>query len=153
MDNIVYKRADGGVSVITPAPKETLEKALGKMTEQEYIDHVYSRSIPQDAKEIFETTSFPNDKYFRDAWTIKNKQIDVDMPKARIIHMDRIRKDRDKKLKELDIDTLRGKDVQSHKQYLRDIPQTLDLTQANTPEELKSTLPKEYKNPTERTTK
>jgi hypothetical protein len=57
--------------------------------------------------------------------------------------MDNIRSKRDEKLKELDIEQLKGVDVSAQKQVLRDIPQTFDLTGAATPDELKTLWPPE----------
>ena len=59
--------------------------------------------------------------------------------------MDEIRKVRNKKLEELDVETLRGVDVQEKKQKLRDIPSTFDLTKAATPKDLKALWPNELK--------
>jgi hypothetical protein len=67
----------------------------------------------------------------------------IDMTKARQVHMGKIREKRDEKLKFLDIETLRGIDNQEEKQRLRDIPQTFDLSIAQTPEELKALWPEE----------
>ncbi len=83
--------------------------------------------------------------------------IEVDMDKARKIHMAKIRIARNKKLQELDIEIIRiieGTDfrtgryisfgnIPQRKQILRDIPQTFDLTVAKTPEELNALWPKE----------
>lgn len=85
-------------------------------------------------------SDLPTDYTFRNAWTY---DLDVDMDKARVIHMDRIRAARDEALKVLDIETLKGIDVQTEKQALRDIPQTFDLSGATTPDELKALWPAE----------
>ena len=75
--------------------------------------------------------------------------ITVNMPKARGIHMDKIRAVRNKQLADLDITFMRAVEtgdaseqarIASEKQTLRDIPQTLDLT-TDTPEELKAIWP------------
>jgi hypothetical protein len=66
--------------------------------------------------------------------------------------MDRIREVRNVKLVQLDVETVKalGKgddkarvEIEMAKQTLRDIPQTLDLDLAQTPEELKVIWPKE----------
>jgi len=73
----------------------------------------------------------------------------INMPKARGIHMDRIRQVRNKELANLDVPFMKAledgdTDVQVtlkvKKQELRDIPQTFDLT-TDTPEQLKELWP------------
>ena len=73
----------------------------------------------------------------------------VNMAKARVIHMDKIRAVRNKQLAGLDVPFMRAVEtgdaselarIGSEKQVLRDIPQTLDLT-TDTPEELKAIWP------------
>jgi len=75
--------------------------------------------------------------------------VNVNMAKARGIHMDRIRLVRNTELVKLDLSSLRAMEagdtlaqstIATEKQVLRDIPQTFDLT-TNTPEELKQKWP------------
>jgi len=75
----------------------------------------------------------------------------VNMPKARGIHMDRIRVVRDAELAKKDItfmqaveagDTSAQSTIATEKQVLRDIPQTFDLT-TDTPIQLKAQWPAE----------
>jgi len=70
--------------------------------------------------------------------------VKINMAKARGIHMDRIRAERDKRLAALDVPFMRAvetgdrgtqKRIEIQKQSLRDIPQTFDLT-TDTPEAL-----------------
>ena len=88
-------------------------------------------------------------RVFRNAWKVEAGVVDVDMPKARGIQMDKIREVRNKELAKKDIEFMRAiedgdTDVQAtikaKKQELRDIPQTFDLT-TDTPEELKAKWP------------
>ncbi len=96
------------------------------------------------------TADIPTDGTFRNAWVQDGANIKIDMPKARVIHMDRIRVARDKKLEETDKIILRdeeqGKDttaLKAERQRLRDLPQTFSLGKATTPEELKVMWPAE----------
>jgi len=77
--------------------------------------------------------------------------INVDMAKARVIHMDAIRVVRDAELIAQDITFMRAVEagdtdaqaaIATEKQVLRDIPQTFDLT-TKSPTELKRRWPKE----------
>jgi len=78
-------------------------------------------------------------------WTGK---VTVNMPKARGVHMDKIRVVRNKELVKKDMEYMKALEVDdgsstaiaTEKQTLRDIPQTFDLT-TDTPEELKEKWP------------
>jgi hypothetical protein len=72
------------------------------------------------------------------------------MAKARVIHLAEIRRVRDAELAALDVPFMRAietgdRDAQAaiaqQKQTLRDIPQTFDLANARTPEQLKALWP------------
>ena len=78
--------------------------------------------------------------------------INVNMTKARVIHMDAIRVVRNAELAAKDIpwmkaveagDTSAQATIATEKQTLRDIPATFDLTDAATPEALKGKWPAE----------
>jgi hypothetical protein len=116
------------------------ETVVPGMKEEEAYKFILAKDCPEGAQEI---TEMPEDRYFREAWRIGYGIVSVDMEKARQVHMEVIRKERDKKLKALDVEQLKGVDVQGEKQTLRDIPQTFDLSTAQTPEELKALWPAE----------
>lgn len=147
MKPTVYKRADGGVSIFYPAAIKDIRKNLRNplLKVSEYEAHVRERAIPEDATDVFDlaTDTPTEDRYFREAWDIVNGKLTTDMPKAEIIHIAQIRKARDEKLSELDIETMRGNDVQAEKQILRDLPNNIDFSIARTPEELKNIWPTE----------
>jgi hypothetical protein len=96
-------------------------------------------------------SELPKDLYFRDAWELVGGKVLVNMPRARSIHLDRIREARDAALLGLDVKFLRA--VESHDTVaqdelrtlrieLRDIPETFDLgNDRDTPERLKSRWP------------
>ena len=88
----------------------------------------------------------------RDAWEDSGTAIRVNMSKARLIHMDRIRRDRDIELEResrsefrqpAEIEALFTSERQARLRALRDIPQTFDLTGYTTPEALKAAWPVE----------
>lgn len=85
------------------------------------------------------------DRTFRNAWKDTGK-IEVDMPKAREIHKDNLRKARTKLLTDLDIeyliadeanDSTKKNEIKAKKQILRDITDNPDIVNATTPEQLK----------------
>jgi len=142
MKALVYQRADGGISIVHPAP----EFVALHPTEQAAIDKI--KAGLTNPVEI-DSATLP-DRTFRDAWKTAAGKVDVDMPKARAIHMARIRRVRDKELAKLDVAWSRaiakgvGADVvEAKRQKLRDLPQTFDLTSSTTPEELKVMWPNE----------
>lgn len=132
---IVFKKEDGTCGIITPSPKALLGTT---------INSIAKKDVPLGLEyRIVDDIHIPSDRVFRNAWTDDNDTltIDIDMPKARIIHMDNLRYLRDEKLKLLDIDQLKGADVSVIKKKLRDLPLNIDLSIAKTPEELKAIIP------------
>ena len=138
---IIYTRPDGGLSIVSPAPGVEIERILAK-------------DIPTDAigVKVVDESVIPADRTFRGAWEDSVGVVVVNMTKAKLLHMARIRQARDAKLAELDTesllaiesdDKLKQKQITDLKQVLRDIPQTLDLGQAQTPEQLKALWPAE----------
>lgn len=118
------------------------------------LTHVLTELVPVQNPDAInpriEDVTFPSDKEFRAAWKSTPGKIEVDMPKARLIHMDRIRVARDAELEEKDKLWMRAmgqKDqvladaIEAERQALRDIPQTVDLTAAMTPGELTALWP------------
>lgn len=107
------------------------------------IDNINIQNVIQGADYRVSTLNKLPDYYFREAWTDDNDTdtVDIDIERAKDIHMNKIKKVRDRLLKELDIETLKGRDVQDEKQVLRDLPQTVDLSTVQTPEDLKAIIP------------
>lgn len=124
MTRIVYTRPDGGISIVIPITENAIRRCVP----------------PGTPYRIVPVSEIPTDRYFRDAWEDDGK-IKVNMRKAREIHLEKIRKERDKELARLDIEQLKGMDVSAEKTRLRDLPSTFDLSKAQTPEELKALWP------------
>lgn len=158
MKRIVYTRPDGGVSIVVPAPKA---RRKGE-SEAEFMARLRAKVVPADATDVSvcEESDVPSDRTFRNAWCRATAVSDpawrlgavigVDRAKAEQLHMDRIRRVRDRELAKLDIEYQRADergdasakaDVAARKQWLRDIPQTFDLSKAQTPEALKAMWP------------
>ncbi len=145
----IFKRKDGGVSVIIPAPKSRRKDE----TEAQWLERVFDKSTPDGVEyEDVSASEIPSDRTFRNAWVKNSSGIEVDMPKARAIHMDKIRVVRNKELERLDKpfmialedgDDIAKSEIGAQKKSLRDIPQTFDLTVASTPDELKVLWPNE----------
>ena len=84
----------------------------------------------------------PTDRDFRNAWTDTTPEltIDIDMVKARDIHLSRIREQRNAELAKLDVEAIKAQDmgnaetlaqIRARKQELRDLPATLAPTLAS----------------------
>lgn len=139
-------RGDGGVSIMTMPDNGDvgLEIAKQKTTMREgYVSHV---EIPGN--------QIPTDRTFRAAWKVTGSVVSVDMPKARAIHMDRIRSARKPKLEALDIEFTRalGKknqkladEVEAKRETVRTVDETYKpaIEAATTPEQLKAIWPEE----------
>jgi hypothetical protein len=142
---IVIKTHDG-VQIMTLVNDGDLTDCLNKwaaMYPNQYISH---REMPDEA--------IPTDRTFRNAWADITPEltIDIDMAKAREIHLDRIRMQRNAELSKLDVEVMKAQDIgdteklaqiRQRKQELRDLPTTLrpTLDASNTVDELKAIKP------------
>jgi len=94
-----------------------------------------ARKIDED-----DIPAFPD---FKDAWEDDGSIIATDMPKARLIKMDRIRIERDARLSTTDKEVLQLENaalpaaLKSKRKALRDLPQNTNLDIIDNPEELK----------------
>ena len=147
MATIIISRADGGVSIgpFTGDP----DIAFASWVRQAHI-----HELPATFRVVSTGVSLPSGRMFRTAWTDANPgaQVDVDMNKARAIHMNRIRAARDDELARSDVELARAEDagdtvqvarLRDKRKALRDIPQTFDLTAATKPDELVQLWPDE----------
>lgn len=106
MKNIIFTRQlDKGLSIVTVSPKNKIEEMLGTLSDQQYRDHIYERSIPQDAIKVREIdpSIIPQDWTFRDAWcdVTDEERIDIDLSKARDIQLEILRQNRTKAFSDL----------------------------------------------------
>ena len=153
MEKIVYTRdSDGGVSVVVPALKADIERVLGPLTDEQYEQHVWERSVPENAitPTSIVDSAIPESREFRGAWVQNGEIIDIEMDIAIPIHMNRIREMIQKKFVDMGFPQRLNPQVEAavvdeptriELQRLRDIPQTFDLLSATTPEELKALWP------------
>lgn len=104
---LTYTDPETGIAVIMhAAPKHSLERVLGPLSEENYMAHVIGKSLPAGVKEVIvmsDDWTPPESREFRNAWKIENGQVIVDMPKARDIHRDKIRAERRRNFETLDI--------------------------------------------------
>lgn len=109
------------------------------------IEEIAKKDVPDGVPyRITESSNLPKDRTFREAWTDDNptETVDVYMEAAREVHMKRIRDVRNSELEELDKRKY-GSEYDEKRQQLRDLPKSLDLSVAKTPEELQELWPSE----------
>lgn len=130
---IIFKGKDGSIAIMTLAPGARKSTAIRKFHEA-HPDQYHLNPIEG-------SPIIPENRIFRDAWTIKDNEIVIDHKKAENIHLDRIRKARNDKLKVLDVETLKAltnpeklQEIERQKQSLRDLPKTIKLTNLENPE-------------------
>lgn len=139
---IVIKTTDG-IAIMTLANGSNFDDALLKwklVNPEKYISH---REMPDEV--------IPVDRTFRNAWedTTPDLVVDINMSKAREIHLKSIREKRNAELAQLDVEAIKAQDMENtealtqirlRKQELRDLPATLapTLDNAVTPDELKA---------------
>jgi len=148
---IVCKMPDGKVAIVVPAEGVPVEDCAS---------HVPPEAL---SHRVCSTADMPQDRNFRDAWTDDAKiingitgdvedspTVDVDMPKAREIHKEHLRRKRKPELLELDILALMAIEeadskmlaiVREAKRELRDCTDDPNIALAKTPEELKECSP------------
>lgn len=142
MSQRILFESEGGLAVLIPAKNTGLSLA-----------EIAAKDIPSGVDfEIVPAAAIPQDRTFRGAWRKGAGRVDVDMPAARTIHMNRIRAARDLELARLDVEYVKADEsgnsankaaIAQQKQALRDIPQTFDLTTATSPAELSALWPAE----------
>lgn len=153
---IVYTNSDGLVHIVIPTPSldVRLYDENGVMeTEGDFVQRVANKDVPKGLSyRIIDLDQLPADRYFRSAWTDANDTptVDIDMDKARNIHMDNLRQIRAAKFISLGFPNklnpylekaIIPQETQDILQNLRNFPQVFDLSGAKTPEELKLLLP------------
>lgn len=149
MTQVTYwllKRADGAVEIM----QTTMRKDGSIRTPDECMAKWVDRPDYVEIVQI-ERSDLPQDRTFRNAW---QHDLTVDMPKARDIWRNAMRRSRKPKLEALDVEMMRamGKrdnkamdDVEKRKQALRDVTDDPALEAAQTPEELKAIWPEVLK--------
>ena len=145
--SVVIAREDGGVSImkILRSDSESPVAIAEEVEKWQATSGVKAAGFwPIADSEI------PQDRTFRDAWASEGKAIAVNMDKARLLQMGRIRTSRDEQLKALDVpfmraieggDVARQSEIASHKQSLRDIPAVFHLSVASNAEDLNALWP------------
>lgn len=127
---IVYTNNAGNTCIVHPTPKDSVAKLLphvGLMTDQEYINWIITKDVPQDAinLSVVQDDAIPEDRTFRNA--LKH-DLTHDKQKCINITNDRLRRERAPLLSQLDVQFIRAQEagkstaeIVAEKQRLRDI--------------------------------
>ncbi len=118
------KSYDQSVSVIVPAKDfKGTEKEWLELTELDAIDDYL----------VLYPIQVPGDRYFREAWEIVDDAIQVNLEKAKRIHIEYLCRERDERLRQLDIETLTA----FEKGSIEKLERVIDLKEAlrNMPED------------------
>jgi len=138
---IAYRDGDG-ISIVSPTPEFCANPAntIGTLI----------RTLPLGVHfEVHCVEDIPTDRYFRNAWRL-DKGVNIDVECAKKIHLDCLRKVRNKKLTELDVpfqraledkDTVMQDNIAEKKNALRDMPQNVDMSLLDSPGKIKAFLP------------
>ena len=147
----IFTNSEGKLCYMRFADQQDVAKlypGLSRLTPEEFLDWVMKKDVPMDAvnPRLIEESELPSqERDFRDAWKDNGARVEVDMPKAREIHLNRIREKRNAKLAELDVEVLKNLSkpsevarLEQEKQALRDLPETIQsqLDAATTASEL-----------------
>lgn len=169
---VAVSRVDGGVTVLRvieneyePDPRSESGRRVRKHYDvtPAYVESLIAQYVRDGAWQGGQLPTgwrfVPNDyvdeqtdRTFRNAWKDApgRGKPDVDMPKAREIHRERLRRLRTPLLEQLDADYMRADEsgdqqekrrVAAQKQALRDVPADPRIDAAQTPEELKAVIP------------
>lgn len=122
-------------------------------SEDEFVARIAAKDVPADATVcIIDDADLPQDREFRDAWTLREGRVAHDMEKCREIWRNKLRAERAPKLAALDVEYMRADErgdaaakaeIMARKQALRDAPADPRIDAAQTVEQLKQiTLPK-----------
>lgn len=146
----------GTLSITVAAPKASIERDLGHpfADDAEYEAFVLSRSIPPEGtnvQKLPDDWSPPDrDRTYRNAWRQNGPGVTVDMPRARNIHRDLLRAEREPLLKELDLAYLRADErgdteaktqIVAEKETLRNVTAMPEIEAAQSPNELRAIIP------------
>lgn len=81
---IVFTNADGGLSVVVPAPRFCAECRAQEKSDEEILAAVIAGAVPAGAAyEVVDASVIPADRTYRDAWRLTSgKTIEVDPAKS-----------------------------------------------------------------------
>ena len=153
MANLVLltERPDGGID----DTKATADHSFANVEEETaFLEKERNRTSHLQGRpfSIVPTSSVPQTRGLRDAWKLVAGEVSIDMPSARSTRMKQLRRIRDKKLKDSDVEVAREiehgsvrQDLKVKRQALRDMPPKVEpvLEAITDSSELEIYLPEE----------
>jgi hypothetical protein len=122
---VIFDNGEGGVSILVPSPNCELS-----------LEQIIDKDIPVDrSKDTLEASDLPTDRTYRNAWTKGDRQVGINVEKAKALHKDKIRAVRDPLLEAEDVNYMRADEagnnsekqaVRARKQALRDVTNIVD---------------------------
>lgn len=110
---IIYTNADGGVSIVIPAPESGLS-----------VEAIAAKDVPQGVPfQIVDVAAIPSDRTFRNAWERNGGAIGHNMAKAREIAHERRRAARAAEFAPLDVEATipaKAAEAEAKRQVIRD---------------------------------
>lgn len=138
MKCVVFTRADGGVSIITPNPYIDIQQHIDELIAKGDID-------PVDVPQIVNIADMPSDRKFRDAWTISGNKCVVDMAKGKEIAHAKRREKRSAEFAPLDTEATipaKANEAEAKRQAVRDKYASIqaEIDSCSTPEQLHAVI-------------
>lgn len=145
MTKVLIVHADDSIAVSTVF-SDDVAAAIAK-TEQSYLNSPeIANKAPFKSWRIIDESEIPADRSYRNAWRDTGAGIEHDMTRARDLHKDKLRREREPKLEALDVeyqradeqgDNQKKQQIAAQKQALRDITKDPRIAAAKTIEQLK----------------
>lgn len=145
MATLIIQRADHGVSICSLTEGSVAQEEFDK-----WVAVAHPSWLPATYTFCIDAPVLPDKKLFRGAWKTDGINVTVDMPRARELHKETLRKMRAVRMAELDVaafkavedgNTIKLNSVKTLKQRLRDVTNDLSIVSAKTPEDLAKVIP------------
>lgn len=130
---LYHEPISNDLHIIIPAPSGRLPKE----SEDDWIARIVAKDVPSGvAFRVVDRSVIPTDRTYRNAWKDTGGTVTVDLPRARLLHMRRIRHARDRELTKLDALWMRAfsrgqtdlaNQIEAKRKTLRQIPQVANL--------------------------
>lgn len=87
MKKIIYTRPDGGISILTISPQESVAELIPGIEElsyEEYVNFIKEKDVPEDALNIriVDESEIPTDRTHRNEWVDKGDKVEPDPVKV-----------------------------------------------------------------------
>lgn len=138
MKCVIFTRADGGVSIVTPNPYIDIQQHIDELIANGAIE-------PIDTPQIVNISDMPNDRTLRDAWTIAGNNCVIDVEKGKAIAHAKRREKRSAEFAPLDTEATipaKANEAETKRQAVRDKYAAIQamIDSCSTPEQLHAVI-------------